>query len=142
MERILYFARGGEDFLKDYEEKALVEYIKKHYSGKKGSKNEERFIQDTLRVVNLIIEKIWYWNNSSGSRALQRRVFPKGVPFSQKESLLMQEQFGIKNIKKIKLFLIEHGILVPQKSVWGTDYSYKKSQKFCKHYEINVEKVF
>lgn len=142
MEEILYFNRGGESFLSREEELALERYLYAQYPGKRGSKVQKRFVEDGIRFLNLLIEKMWFWSKKGEAFATRRKAFPKGIPFSKKEEVLLQNEFGLSNVRKLKKFMIEHGILVPQKSIWGTDYSYKRDRKYCKHYEITLEKCF
>lgn len=104
--------------------------VNQHYTGKKGGKTQERFYESCVRFIGFLI---WRYHRSSD----QQGRYQDAVMFARSEEGTMVD-LGIQNPRRVRLFLMNHGILEPVIDEMGRDYSYRLENKRARRYRVKI----
>lgn len=123
------------DSLADDEREEYRSYLAQFCSFKY-AKSQDRFLNGCLDMIAHLLSKREYrTEHRYHYRFKIAKPLEIGVPFGQEEANAFAKAAGVPNIRRIKKFLIEHGVLVPVKNALGREYNFY-GVKHTKHFRV------
>lgn len=112
----------------------LRSVVAKHYPGKRGGKAEENFYQNVVRYIGFLS-----WRAKANDVHRIPGDFQYAVPFARTEEENISKNAGVKNPRKVRMFLLDQGIISTPYDETGRNYSSRSAFPFCKRYRVHLD---
>lgn len=112
----------------------LRRIVSQKYPGKTGGKTEYNFWLSVVRYVGFLA-----WRAKINQAERLPGPFQYVVPFARREEAVLPRTAGVKNPRKVRMFLLSVGILsvIPHRN--GFEYAAFSGFPTCKRYRVNLE---